>query len=160
LQLLGRLLAARAVARRAAAGVGKTTLVNAILRILSAKGMRLWLCAPTGRAAKRLNEGNRQSEPIEVGLRGTQVGDVGCLPRVGCASGCSSSQIGTGHGRAPQLRRVWLRYSTVKGRWADDISFAEPERTVAHLTESGRVCKDGLKYWLQITWRTADDAQN
>ena len=37
-------------------GVGKTTLVNAILRILSAKGMRLLLCAPTGRAAKRLNE--------------------------------------------------------------------------------------------------------
>jgi len=32
-------------------GVGKTTLVNAILRILSAKGVRLLLCAPTGRAA-------------------------------------------------------------------------------------------------------------
>jgi exodeoxyribonuclease V alpha subunit len=37
-------------------GVGKTTLVNAILRILSAKGMRLLLCAPTGRAAKRMHE--------------------------------------------------------------------------------------------------------
>jgi exodeoxyribonuclease V alpha subunit len=37
-------------------GVGKTTLVNAILRILAAKGMRLLLCAPTGRAAKRMNE--------------------------------------------------------------------------------------------------------
>src|SRR6266699_1601166 len=37
-------------------GVGKTTLVNAILRILSAKGARLLLCAPTGRAAKRMNE--------------------------------------------------------------------------------------------------------
>ncbi len=37
-------------------GVGKTTLVNAILRILSAKGVRLLLCAPTGRAAKRMNE--------------------------------------------------------------------------------------------------------
>src|SRR5215471_18646139 len=37
-------------------GVGKTTLVKAILRILSAKGMRLLLCAPTGRAAKRMNE--------------------------------------------------------------------------------------------------------
>jgi exodeoxyribonuclease V alpha subunit len=37
-------------------GVGKTTLVNAILRILSAKGMRLLLCAPTGHAAKRMNE--------------------------------------------------------------------------------------------------------
>jgi exodeoxyribonuclease V alpha subunit len=37
-------------------GVGKTTLVNAILRILSAKGIRFLLCAPTGRAAKRMNE--------------------------------------------------------------------------------------------------------
>ena len=37
-------------------GVGKTTIVNSILRILSAKHMSLLLCAPTGRAAKRMNE--------------------------------------------------------------------------------------------------------
>ena len=37
-------------------GVGKTTIVKAILRILSAKGVRLLLCAPTGRAAKRMTE--------------------------------------------------------------------------------------------------------
>jgi exodeoxyribonuclease V alpha subunit len=37
-------------------GVGKTTIVNAILRILSAKDVSLLLCAPTGRAAKRMNE--------------------------------------------------------------------------------------------------------
>ncbi len=37
-------------------GVGKTTLVNAILLILSAKKVRCQLCAPTGRAAKRLSE--------------------------------------------------------------------------------------------------------
>jgi exodeoxyribonuclease V alpha subunit len=37
-------------------GVGKTTIVNAILRILAAKGTKLLLCAPTGRAAKRLTE--------------------------------------------------------------------------------------------------------
>jgi len=37
-------------------GVGKTTIVNAILRILAAKGISLSLCAPTGRAAKRLTE--------------------------------------------------------------------------------------------------------
>jgi exodeoxyribonuclease V alpha subunit len=37
-------------------GVGKTTIVNAILSILAAKGAKLLLCAPTGRAAKRLNE--------------------------------------------------------------------------------------------------------
>ena len=37
-------------------GVGKTTLVNAILRVFQAKGLRVVLCAPTGRAAKRLSE--------------------------------------------------------------------------------------------------------
>jgi exodeoxyribonuclease V alpha subunit len=37
-------------------GVGKTTIVNAILRILAAKSVKLLLCAPTGRAAKRMTE--------------------------------------------------------------------------------------------------------
>ena len=37
-------------------GVGKTTIVNAILRVLSAKDVKLILCAPTGRAAKRMTE--------------------------------------------------------------------------------------------------------
>ena len=37
-------------------GVGKTTIVNSILRILAAKGVTLSLCAPTGRAAKRMTE--------------------------------------------------------------------------------------------------------
>lgn len=37
-------------------GVGKTTLVDSILRILGAKQLKAVLCAPTGRAAKRLSE--------------------------------------------------------------------------------------------------------
>ncbi len=37
-------------------GVGKTTIVNAILKILMAKGAKVALAAPTGRAAKRLSE--------------------------------------------------------------------------------------------------------
>jgi exodeoxyribonuclease V alpha subunit len=36
--------------------VGKTTIVNAILRIVAAKGVGLVLCEPTGRAAKRMTE--------------------------------------------------------------------------------------------------------
>ena len=40
-------------------GVGKTTIVNAILRILAAKDVKLLLCAPTGRAAKRMNEATK-----------------------------------------------------------------------------------------------------
>jgi exodeoxyribonuclease V alpha subunit len=35
-------------------GVGKTTLVNSLLKILRAKSVEVALCAPTGRAAKRL----------------------------------------------------------------------------------------------------------
>jgi exodeoxyribonuclease V alpha subunit len=37
-------------------GVGKTTIVRGILEIFAAKGQRCGLCAPTGRAAKRLGE--------------------------------------------------------------------------------------------------------
>ncbi|WP_372795480.1 ATP-dependent RecD-like DNA helicase [Pontiella sp.] len=37
-------------------GVGKTTLVNSVLMILKAKKQRVQLCAPTGRAAKRMAE--------------------------------------------------------------------------------------------------------
>ena len=37
-------------------GVGKTTIVNLILRILAVKRVKLLLCAPTGRAAKRMTE--------------------------------------------------------------------------------------------------------
>src|SRR5260370_37249560 len=37
-------------------GVGKTTIVKAILRILAAKGVRLLLFSPTGRTAKRMSE--------------------------------------------------------------------------------------------------------
>ncbi|HWR39197.1 MAG TPA: ATP-dependent RecD-like DNA helicase [Patescibacteria group bacterium] len=37
-------------------GVGKTTIINTILTILAAKRVKTALCAPTGRAAKRLAE--------------------------------------------------------------------------------------------------------
>ena len=37
-------------------GVGKTTLINSILKVLDAKAIEIALAAPTGRAAKRLSE--------------------------------------------------------------------------------------------------------
>ena len=59
--------------------VGKTTLVNSILKILSVKGVRLALAAPTGRAAKRLSESTSleaktihrllEADPVHGGFR-------------------------------------------------------------------------------------------
>ena len=53
--LVGTRLASKVLVVTGGPGVGKTTLVNAH-PALSAKGARLLLCAPTGRAAKRMNE--------------------------------------------------------------------------------------------------------
>jgi exodeoxyribonuclease V alpha subunit len=49
-------LTAKALVITGGPGVGKTTIVNSILKILAAKGVPLLLCAPTGRAAKRMTE--------------------------------------------------------------------------------------------------------
>jgi exodeoxyribonuclease V alpha subunit len=49
-------LMSKALVMTGGPGVGKTTIVKAILRILAAKGTNLLLCAPTGRAAKRMSE--------------------------------------------------------------------------------------------------------
>ena len=46
-------------------GVGKTTLVNAILKILAAKRVEVLLAAPTGRAAKRMTEASCLVQPVE-----------------------------------------------------------------------------------------------
>ncbi|HVS63074.1 MAG TPA: AAA family ATPase [Thermoanaerobaculia bacterium] len=51
-----RALDSRALVITGGPGVGKTTLVRAILSILRAKRVEVALCAPTGRAAKRLAE--------------------------------------------------------------------------------------------------------
>ena len=41
-------------------GVGKTTVVNSILKIIGTRRVEVTLCAPTGRAAKRLSESTGQ----------------------------------------------------------------------------------------------------
>ena len=53
---VGLALASKMLVITGGPGVGKTTLVNSILKILEAKSVSVALCAPTGRAAKRLAE--------------------------------------------------------------------------------------------------------
>ena len=53
---LSQVLTDRALIVTGGPGVGKTTLVDAVLRILRAKKVCCLLCAPTGRAAKRLSD--------------------------------------------------------------------------------------------------------
>jgi exodeoxyribonuclease V alpha subunit len=53
---LTRALASRVLVITGGPGVGKTTLLHSVLSILRAKKVSCLLCAPTGRAAKRLSE--------------------------------------------------------------------------------------------------------
>jgi exodeoxyribonuclease V alpha subunit len=53
---VARVLASKVAIITGGPGVGKTTLVNSLLKIIRAKGTAVLLCAPTGRAAKRLTE--------------------------------------------------------------------------------------------------------
>jgi ATP-dependent exoDNAse (exonuclease V) alpha subunit len=61
-EALKTVLANRVVIIAGGPGVGNTTLVNSILMILRAKGVKCLLCAPTGRAAKRLGDHGLGSE--------------------------------------------------------------------------------------------------
>jgi len=47
-------------------GVGKTTIINTVLRILLAKGRTVRLAAPTGRAAKKLSESADDHEAMTI----------------------------------------------------------------------------------------------
>lgn len=53
---IGKALENRLMVITGGPGTGKTTLVNSLLKALAAKKLNIKLCAPTGRAAKRLSE--------------------------------------------------------------------------------------------------------
>ncbi len=55
-EAVARVLTGKVTILTGGPGVGKTTIVTSILHALRAKRMRVLLCAPTGRAAKRLTE--------------------------------------------------------------------------------------------------------
>ena len=56
MEALRTVLGVRLVVVTGGPGVGKTTLLDSLLKILAAKKVRFLLCAPTGRAAKRMGE--------------------------------------------------------------------------------------------------------
>lgn len=56
MEALRTVLGVRLVVVTGGPGVGKTTLLDSLLKILAAKQVRFLLCAPTGRAAKRMGE--------------------------------------------------------------------------------------------------------
>lgn len=56
---VGAFLRSKVLVLTGGPGVGKTTLVDALLRIVFAESLRIVLAAPTGRAAKRLAESTR-----------------------------------------------------------------------------------------------------
>ena len=61
-------------------GTGKTTIINCILSLLKAEDNEVLLCAPTGRAAKRMTEATgEESKTIHRLLEYT--GDEGCFAR-------------------------------------------------------------------------------
>jgi exodeoxyribonuclease V alpha subunit len=69
-------------------GVGKTTLVNAVLKVLAARKLDIALAAPTGRAAKRLSESTGmdgmtlhrllETDPKEGGFKRNQDNPLAC----------------------------------------------------------------------------------
>ena len=55
-EAIRRALVSKVLVMTGGPGVGKTTLVNALLAVLAPGGLAVTLCAPTGRAARRLSE--------------------------------------------------------------------------------------------------------
>jgi exodeoxyribonuclease V alpha subunit len=78
-QAVRRALQSKVLVITGGPGVGKTTLVNSILKILRVKGVKVVLAAPTGRAARRLSESTcleaktihrlLEADPVHGGFR-------------------------------------------------------------------------------------------
>ena len=125
-------------------GVGKTTLIHSILAILRAKQVKPLLCAPTGRAAKRLSEST--GLPAKTIHRLLEVD-----PRNGAfkrnedspleadllvADECSMIDVPLAN---QLLRAVASRSSVILVGDVDQLPSVGPGQFLADLIESGRV---------------------
>ena len=87
-QALALAVGSKALVITGGPGVGKTTLLNAILKVLRAKDLKVALCAPTGRAAKRLGESTGleaktihrllETNPLTRGFRRNEQNPLDC----------------------------------------------------------------------------------
>ena len=122
-------------------GVGKTTLVRALLLILRAKGVKCLSCAPTGRAAKRLSEATGQPARTIHRLLEVNPGTGGFLRNEGnpleadlvVVDECSMVDVSLMH---QLLRAVPLRASVVFVGDVDQLPSVGPGNVLRDLIDS------------------------
>ncbi len=123
-------------------GVGKTTLLNAILLILRAKQVQCILCAPTGRAAKRMSEATGmeastihrllETVPTEGGFRRNESNPLDCDLLV--VDECSMVDVPLMH---QLLRALPARGSLLLVGDVDQLPSVGPGLVLSHLIASG-----------------------
>ena len=137
-------LTSRVVVITGGPGVGKTTLVNAILLILRAKEIKVRLCAPTGRAAKRLAETTGCDAQTIHRLLGVQAGQSGFAHHPGnpldcdllVADECSMIDVPL---MSHLLRALPDRAALILVGDVDQLPSVGPGLVLSHLIESGVV---------------------
>ena len=123
-------------------GVGKTTLLNAILLILRAKQVQCLLCAPTGRAAKRMSEATGmeastihrllETAPTEGGFRRNESNPLDCDLLV--VDECSMVDVLL---MQQLLRALPARASLLLVGDVDQLPSVGPGLVLSHLIASG-----------------------
>ena len=125
-------------------GVGKTTLVNSILTILRAKQVKAFLCAPTGRAAKRLSESTGleaktihrllEIDPVNGQFKRNQDSPLDCDLLV--ADECSMIDVPLAN---QLLKAVASRSAVIFVGDVDQLPSVGPGQFLADLIESGAI---------------------
>lgn len=125
-------------------GVGKTTLVNSILKILAAKGVHVLLAAPTGRAAKRMTEATGMEaktihrllefDPTTGGFRRTEEMPLQCNLLVLDETSMVDVPL-----MASVLRAVPAKAAVILVGDVDQLPSVGPGQVLAGIIESGAV---------------------
>lgn len=121
-------------------GVGKSTLLESLLKILKAKKVRTLLCAPTGRAARRMAELTGEHASTIHRLLGKYFEDAPtvCLPECNLliADECSMIDVPLFY---RLLKALPMRSALVLIGDVDQLPSVGPGLVFRHLIESGRI---------------------